>query len=470
MSYYRQDIESFDDYLNSIPKLPHLTKAECFTLGASRIENENAACSMLYSTDIGQIISLQIIETAISCPLFVSHQKDKNLQGVHAKILSSYGKNRQDYALLKSTSEERESLENKINLRRDESAKIIAGLNIMHDFWVAILKKTKELYCAPETTFYIFESADKCLEKISVAEQHLKEYNNAVSTLVTTNLRLVASLVYKYLNKGLSASELIGEGNEGLLYAARTYNPAYKTAFSTHATWHIKKMIRRALHNKSLTIRSPERVVKTITAISAVEQKFLAESNKVPTIEDLVEELGLSEKQVKTALNAKRKVCQLRVVYDDEFNPTAHNSAGGTAYNVPDSRTPDNSYENNALAEHLLSCLNERQRRMLEMRFGLNCESLEQRECAKKMGISKRRASQIENESLIKIVKKIISKKITGDLLFFYGDYASPKHASWHELTVRKRLKNYERRLTENDILEAIKVFDISKFCSRQDL
>lgn len=252
----------------------------------------------------------------------------------------------------------------------------------------------------------ILDDIRKFTKKVSMAE-----CERAVKHITRANLRLVVSIAKKYMGRGLQFLDLIQEGNIGLMRAVEKFDWRRGFKFSTYATWWIRQAITRAIADQAKTIRIPVHMVETINKYKKIERQLEQKLERAPTPEEVAKEMEIDlEKahqivkisQGTTSLETpvgKEEDTRLKEFIEDEF-----------------SISPFDRASKELLREHIgdvLTTLNEREKRVLELRFGLKdgrTRTLE--EVGKEFGVTRERIRQIEAKALRKLRHPSRSKRL----------------------------------------------------------
>jgi RNA polymerase primary sigma factor len=226
----------------------------------------------------------------------------------------------------------------------------------------------------------------------------------AMDRLIAANLRLVVSIARRYQGMGLSFTDLIGEGNLGLIKAAEYFNVDLGFRFSTYGSKWIRQSITRALANHSRTVRIPANVIASLRKYLQTERALAQKKDGRHTIDDVSKELQLPVEKVTNLARLTRSTLSMDTPIGDEAQTTLYDL-------VPDQRqkSPFDNAEASLTRRRvteLLTHLDERERRILNFRFGLDGqEPLSLEETGKKIGVTRERIRQIEKRCLLKLRK-----------------------------------------------------------------
>lgn len=260
-------------------------------------------------------------------------------------------------------------------------------------------------------------------EEVELIQSYREGSLEARDKIIEANLRLVVSIAHKYKNRGMALIDLVQEGNLGLMYALEKFDLERGLRFSTFATWWIRQKISRALSDKSREIRLPTYLTNNLNQIVKVQRQLFLDLGREPSNLELAVELDITIEKVEELLNLMSQPISMNTPYKKREKDTERELVDVIRDNK--NVEPEQVVGKQLLNENILqlfNCLlNEKERIVLEMRFGFNKEgkiyTLE--EIGKLFNNTRAGIKQIEKKALSKLRKQINKQELINDLKLF---------------------------------------------------
>lgn len=238
-------------------------------------------------------------------------------------------------------------------------------------------------------------------EEVKLAQRIRNDDREALERLVCANLRFVVSVAKQYQNQGLTLPDLINEGNIGLIKAAEKFDETRGFKFISYAVWWIRQSILQALAEQSRMVRLPPNQVSAVSRINKLIMKFEQEHERKPSAYELSELIDETPEKIRDSLRANGRPMSINA-------PLGEGDDSTLLEVISDENTPqaDRGMIDKSLAteiERMLDTLDEREKTIVEMCFGINNREMTLEEISEKFGLSRERVRQIREKALLKL-------------------------------------------------------------------
>ena len=235
-------------------------------------------------------------------------------------------------------------------------------------------------------------------EEVELAKRIRQGDKDALERLVKANLRFVVSVAKQYQGQGLELTDLINEGNVGLINAAMKFDETRGFKFISYAVWWVRQSILQALADKSRLVRLPLNQIGYVSKVNHFFHDFMQKNNRAPSLDEVADALGMEKSKVNAALLTSGKHISMNApLIDDEDSCLLDLLTNDDKGNADSSLISDSLKEE---VHHALDLLPERESQVIRMYFGINTPELSLEEIGEKLNLSRERVRQIKEKAL----------------------------------------------------------------------
>ncbi|MCH2169213.1 sigma-70 family RNA polymerase sigma factor [Myxococcota bacterium] len=416
--------DGLNNYIRSVGNVPLLSKEETYALAKTIEEQDLAFRASVYA----------IPGTAKE---FLSIWRARNEAGhVSAALSAGYrdgtGKDwgsqiDRRMKKLRALVEERESSQTETATEKCDAAiaKHLMGSNLSIDVVRSIHRKFKKLVGMPRSRPIAAQKREMGLNKPSAraslarADRALEIQDQAKQTFVSHNLRLVVKLAMQYRKMGVPFMDLIQEGNLGLIRAVEKFDYRRGFMFSTYAVWWIRQAIMRVIQNQSRTVRAPSHIWERQVRFRRMEETLRRKTGRDPNREELAEVMELSVEEIDRLVGTMAPIKSTHAPIPGTEALTLDDALADPVATDPVEEI--DAHEVRREIGSMLSVLNPRERRIVELRFGLKGSMATLAEIGDEIGISRERVRQLEGRALLRLREQPAASGLLRSLDFSAG-------------------------------------------------
>lgn len=273
---------------------------------------------------------------------------------------------------------------------------------------------------ADVTQIYLNDIGNNALltppEELALSRRVVAGEFAARQKMIEHNLRLVVNIAKHYINRGLALLDLIEEGNIGLMHALEKFDPERGFRFSTYATWWIRQSIERAIMNQSRTIRLPVHVIKELNVYLRASRHLESQAGREPTLEEIAHLVDRPVSDVRRVMNLNERMASLDAPLDIDPMLSIGESIPDEQHDEPEIQLHNAQLER--FVHEWMAQLNDKQRMVIERRYGLNGHEIcTLEELAATLSLTRERVRQIQIEGLEQLRRILRRKGISKDFL-----------------------------------------------------